>query len=231
MKITYWSDYACPWCYIGVARLKKAIKEIGREDLVTLNMRAYQLDPLAPKKAAGYALSETAEKYGITLDMAKLKAAPMIERAKDMGLEFNYEIAKNTNTFDAHRLTKFAQSKRDYKKTERLTENLYRAFFAGGLELADKNVLLDAAVAAGFDKNEVQSVLESDEFTKQVEDDIKQAALFNVRGVPFFIAGMYNIPGAIESEDWKKILVEVLEKTGELNKFQGMACGPDGCDG
>ena len=29
MKITYWSDYACPWCYIGVSRLKNAIKELG----------------------------------------------------------------------------------------------------------------------------------------------------------------------------------------------------------
>ena len=25
MKITYWSDYACPYCYIGEARLKKVL--------------------------------------------------------------------------------------------------------------------------------------------------------------------------------------------------------------
>ena len=28
MKIIYWSDYACPYCYIGEARLKKAIKDL-----------------------------------------------------------------------------------------------------------------------------------------------------------------------------------------------------------
>ena len=27
MKITYWSDYACPYCYIGEARMKKALEE------------------------------------------------------------------------------------------------------------------------------------------------------------------------------------------------------------
>jgi len=28
MKITYWSDYACPYCYIGEARLKRALSYI-----------------------------------------------------------------------------------------------------------------------------------------------------------------------------------------------------------
>lgn len=27
MKITYWSDFACPYCYIGNTRLKKAVKD------------------------------------------------------------------------------------------------------------------------------------------------------------------------------------------------------------
>nr|WP_295161898.1 DsbA family protein [uncultured Methanobrevibacter sp.] len=25
MKITYWSDFACPYCYIGNTRLKRAL--------------------------------------------------------------------------------------------------------------------------------------------------------------------------------------------------------------
>ena len=28
MKISYWSDFACPYCYIGNERLKKAIKDL-----------------------------------------------------------------------------------------------------------------------------------------------------------------------------------------------------------
>ena len=29
LNITYWSDYACPFCYIGEERLKKALEELG----------------------------------------------------------------------------------------------------------------------------------------------------------------------------------------------------------
>ncbi len=41
MKITYWSDYACPYCYIGEARLKKAIDDIPELKDVEIEMKAY----------------------------------------------------------------------------------------------------------------------------------------------------------------------------------------------
>ena len=49
MKIVYWSDYACPYCYIGETRLKKTIKELGLENEVEIETRAFELDPDAPK--------------------------------------------------------------------------------------------------------------------------------------------------------------------------------------
>ena len=49
MKITYWSDYACPYCYIGEARMKKALEEIAENENVNveIEMKAFQLDPSA----------------------------------------------------------------------------------------------------------------------------------------------------------------------------------------
>jgi hypothetical protein len=45
MKITYWSDYACPYCYIGEKRLETAISELGLENDIDIEMRAFELDP------------------------------------------------------------------------------------------------------------------------------------------------------------------------------------------
>lgn len=65
MKITYWSDYACPYCYIGEERLKKAIEESGICEDVELEMKAFQLDPSAGIHAAGDTQTRFAHKYGI----------------------------------------------------------------------------------------------------------------------------------------------------------------------
>ena len=45
MEISYWSDIACPFCYIGASRMKRAMAAVGLnpEDLT---MKAYQLSKL-----------------------------------------------------------------------------------------------------------------------------------------------------------------------------------------
>ena len=43
MKIDVWSDIACPYCCIGEARLKKALRELDCEALFDVVPRSYQL--------------------------------------------------------------------------------------------------------------------------------------------------------------------------------------------
>lgn len=45
MVIQFWSDYSCPFCYIGETRLFKSISRLGIEDKVTLKKLAYELHP------------------------------------------------------------------------------------------------------------------------------------------------------------------------------------------
>ena len=66
MKITYWSDYACPYCYIGNTRLKRAISDLGLEDEVEFESHSFELDQNAPKDVESTTVERFAEKYGLT---------------------------------------------------------------------------------------------------------------------------------------------------------------------
>ena len=137
MKITYWSDYACPYCYIGEARLKKAIAEVKGDKDIEIEMKAFQLDPTAGEHAAGDTQTRFAHKYGIST----LEAGETIEHISQMGiaegLDFKYATTRFTNTMDAHRLTKLAQSKNDPELADKVIEELFKAYFSDNLELAD----------------------------------------------------------------------------------------------
>lgn len=116
MKIIFWSDFACPYCYIGETRMKKAIaqlEEAGRiqPGEVQLQMKAFQLEPYAPEHAEGDTLTRFAAKYKLTDEEAAAKIDEITQMGRAEGLEFNYAAARSTNTMDAHRLTKLAQSK------------------------------------------------------------------------------------------------------------------------
>uniref|UniRef100_UPI003019E74E DsbA family protein n=1 Tax=Oceanobacillus massiliensis TaxID=1465765 RepID=UPI003019E74E len=47
MKIEVWSDFVCPFCYIGKRRLEKAMEQFSHRDQVTVQYKSYQLDPSA----------------------------------------------------------------------------------------------------------------------------------------------------------------------------------------
>ncbi|MBR5954661.1 MAG: DsbA family protein [Methanobrevibacter sp.] len=43
MKIIYWSDFNCPYSYMGYVQLKKAIRELKLD--IELEMKAFEIEP------------------------------------------------------------------------------------------------------------------------------------------------------------------------------------------
>ena len=229
MKITYWSDYACPYCYIGEARLKKAIADIPELKDVEIEMKPFQLDPSAGEHAAGDTQTRFAHKYGISMQ----EAGETIEHISQMGiaegLDFKYATTLFTNTMDAHRLTKLAQSKNDPQLVEQVIEALFKAYFTDNKELADKELLQKIGEDAGLDAEEVKEVLSSDKYKDEVLLDEREAARYGIHAVPFFVVGQYGISGAQSVDGMKATIMKVMEESAGAVTEQGMSCGPDGC--
>ena len=229
MKITYWSDYACPYCYIGEARLKKAIAEIPELEDIEIEMKAFQLDPAAGEHAAGDTQTRFAHKYGISMQ----EAGQTIEHISQMGiaegLDFKYATTLFTNTMDAHRLTKLAQSKNKPELADKVIEALFKAYFTDNKELADKELLQKIGEECGLNAEEVRDVLASDIYRDEVLLDEREAARYGIHAVPFFVIGKYGISGAQSIEGMKAAIMKVLEEESEPAQEQGMTCGLDGC--
>ncbi|WP_405306099.1 DsbA family protein [Methanobrevibacter sp.] len=109
MKITYWSDFACPYCYIGNSRLKRAINDLNLD--VEFDIRAFELDQNAPKDVKSTTVERFAIKYGLSIEDARKQVAQISGLGRDEGIDFKYESTLYTNTRDAHRLMKLAQDK------------------------------------------------------------------------------------------------------------------------
>ena len=129
VQIDYWSDYACPYCYIGEARLKKAAEETFPDGGWTLRMHSFELDPSAPRKTETDTATRFAHKYGLSLAGAKARIEDISSLGRAEGIDFRYATTRYTNTFDAHRLTHYAQSLGDDAKTHKLESLLYAAYF------------------------------------------------------------------------------------------------------
>ena len=197
MQIKYWSDIACPFCYIGSHNMQKAIKDLNLEDKVPLKFLAYQLDPTAPTVAP-----ESATKV-VTPRMKQIE-----EMAHQSGLEMNLADVKHVNSMDAHRLIKLAYTKSD-ELANKLINRLYQLYFVDGKSIADHEVLKKNATEIGLKEDEVEAVLNSDKFEDAVKKDEMEAVQLGVQGVPFFVINdKYAINGAQPYE----VIVNALKK-------------------
>ena len=52
LPIAIVSDIACPWCFIGKARLETALARLGMTDRVAITWLPYELNPDMPAEAA-----------------------------------------------------------------------------------------------------------------------------------------------------------------------------------
>ena len=48
MRVDVWADITCPWCYIGLARFRTALREFRHRDEIEVAYRSFELDPAQP---------------------------------------------------------------------------------------------------------------------------------------------------------------------------------------
>ncbi|SNC65888.1 Predicted dithiol-disulfide isomerase, DsbA family [Marinobacter sp. es.048] len=202
------SDIACPWCAIGFARLEKAMAQLEPEYEFSVQWHAFELNP--DHSGAGEPiLPALARKYGRSEDEMRAAQDQMMTIAKDLSLNFEKMQERFTcNTFDAHRLVKWAGEQG--KQTE-MKQALFEAYFGKAEDVSDQNVLLGCVESLGLDRARAEQILDSDEFADVVRQDEATYQQAGVSAVPAFIVnGKYLISGAQEPDT----LVQAFEEIG-----------------
>lgn len=206
MKIEVWSDFICPFCYIGKRRLESALNQFEYKDEVELIFRSFELDPNSKKKFDENIHEIIAKKYGISIEQAKASNNQIVAQAKAIGLNYNFDDLIPTNTFDAHRLSHYAKIE---GKANELAERILKAYFVDSLNISDHKTLAGLACEVGLDSDEALKVLVSDKYGAEVRKDEENASRLGITGVPYFVFNdKYAVSGAQPSE----VFLEVLEK-------------------
>ncbi|MFP7492893.1 DsbA family oxidoreductase [Terribacillus saccharophilus] len=227
MKIEVWSDFVCPFCYIGKRQLELALEKFEHRDSVDIEFKSFELDPNAGVYNGKSIHEALAEKYGMSIGQAKVNNMQIGQRAAEVGLTFNFEEMKPTNTLHAHRLAKFAATKGQEKV---ITEKLLYAYFTESKNLSEAETLLDIAEATGLDRKEAADVLNNESLhLNEVRADEQLAQRYGISGVPFFIFNdKYTISGAQPLETFIGALNQVWKEENEQPKFKNFGSGDAG---
>ncbi|MCC6717924.1 MAG: DsbA family oxidoreductase [Acetobacteraceae bacterium] len=202
-------DLVCPWCYLGVQRLLRALARrpgVGFE----LAWHPFLLNPDMPR--AGMARSDyVVRKFGGE-ERARRLYGSITEIGRTEGLEFRFDrIRRTPSSIDAHRLVRFAARQ---GRADALAMALFAAHFSEGRDIGDTLVLAGLAQAAGLDAADARSFLCSDAEFEAVQGENLRAHRLGINGVPCFVlGGRHAIAGAQEGEVIERLLDVALLDT------------------
>lgn len=212
MKIEIFSDFTCPFCYIGKRELEHAIETAGYAGQVAIEYKTYQIGPDTPKENSPSLYEGMAAKYDASIEGVKEMIKGIAMRANEVGLHYNFEDMKTAHTEKAHRLAKWTKQ---FGKEEAYTEALMSGYFTAGMELNDDAVLLKVVADLGLDVDVAKSVLTSNEFMEVLDLDRYDAQQIGVQSVPFFVfENRYGIKGAEPNEVFVRTLHQAAEVAG-----------------
>ncbi|QFG69632.1 DsbA family oxidoreductase [Ornithinimicrobium pratense] len=236
MRIDIWSDIACPWCYIGKRRLESAVEGFAHRDDVEVVWHSFELDPGAPVPPTEKTSVHLARKYGGGPGQIAEMTRRVAETAQAQGLDYRLDDTMHVATRDAHRLLHLALESGGAAQQGALKERLLEDYFVRALDVSDHAVLRAAATEVGLAEAEVDRVLTTQAYHREVSADIEQARAYGANGVPFFVVdGRYGISGAQPIEVFAGALQQAwAESHPQLTTIAGgadaEACGPDGCE-
>ncbi|MEU8295864.1 DsbA family oxidoreductase [Micromonospora sp. NPDC048909] len=203
MEIEIYADVVCPWCYVGKRRLDQAVESYDGQ--VTVRYRPFQLDP-SPVAEPVPVVDALAAKFGGP-DTARQMIDRVTQVAAGAGLKLDYDRAIAANTFDAHRLVRYATER---GRAGDMIDALYRAHFVDGVDVGSHEALATLAEQVGLDGADARRFLDSDEGTREVGADLAAARDLGVSSVPTFVlAGKYAIQGAQDTATLLAAFAEV----------------------
>lgn len=196
MRLDIFADVICPWCWIGKRRLERALKMRPQQGL-QIRWRAFQLNPGMP--VGGMDRKEyLSAKFGG--DGQATRIYDVVRAAGESeGLDFHFEkIDRTPNTLRAHRLVRLAQ---DRGKGGPMMEALFRAYFDRGVDIGERDVLIEIAAPLGLTAEEVRRQLDGAEGLESVQAEDALARRHGINGVPCYIFnGKFALAGAHEPE-------------------------------
>ncbi len=211
MQLEIWSDPICPWCFIGKARLDRAL-ESRPEHPFEIVWRPFQLNPDMPREGMArdeYMALKFGDAQGI-LDAYR----PVVEAAEATGLTLDLPaITRTPDTLDAHRLIHWAGLE---GRQNAMVAALFRAYFQEGRDIGDRATLIEIAERTGMDRGVTERLLASEADTTQIREAARAARARGIQGVPCFILdGRYAISGAQPVTLWQEVIDDLARGAPE----------------
>ncbi len=172
-NIKVFSDFACPFCYIGFSIADK----LRRENLdINIEWLPYELDP--DLSLEGSDLADHVPQDQIDMSYRR------IER---LGSEYELVYNNKTKKFNTTRLHKAALYAGTVGKYYEFAKEAFKAIFEDGKNVGDPLIINEIGLISGLNISEMNQCIDEGSFDAQMEEAKNLIPVYEIDSVPSFI--------------------------------------------
>ena len=199
LKITVFSDYICPFCYVGHHRLMRLRDKYD----LKINWCFIEIHPETSSEGEPVASLEYPSEQWNQL-MQNLEAV-----AKEEGIamaEHNF----TTNSKDALLLSEAAKEQ-GREKFYALHEKLFTAFFVDSRNIGDRDILRELATECGIGSDAIEQAWQDKKYQQRILSNYHAAREHEIQAVPSFIFGERKLTGLVTENVMRSAASELIK--------------------
>ncbi len=197
LKITMFSDFICPFCYIGFETLRGLRSEFD----FALDWRGYQIHPEWPAEGMPVEWMGGADARRGAWERIKTLADSIDLSMKPPRVLSNSRLALEAAEFAL-----------EAGKGAEFEARVFRAYFGEGANIGDSAVIGALAGEIGIDRAELDHALKSGKYSLRLQNNSLDAHRRGVTGVPTFLINGFPLAGAQSPDVMRQVMRRAAER-------------------
>ncbi|WP_458186140.1 DsbA family oxidoreductase [Haladaptatus sp. NG-WS-4] len=199
-QITVFSDYVCPFCYLGRRSLDQY--RATRDEPLEIDWRPFDLRSQKRNPDGSIDHDVPDGKDEDYYEQAKRNVRRLQER---YDVEMEQEIATDVDSLNAQVASSYVERERPDRWLD-FDEAIFEALWQDGRDIGDPDVIADLAADVGLDGDAIRAAVDDDELRERLFERFADARERGVTGVPTFAYDGHAARGAVPPEQLKRLV-------------------------
>jgi predicted DsbA family dithiol-disulfide isomerase len=201
--ITVYSDYVCPFCYLG----RRSLEEYQDTRETPLSVDWHPFDLRGHKRGPDGEIDHSVDdgKDEDYFEQARQNVQRLREKYDATEMRSFDEIPDPVDSFDAQVASLYVKSEHPDQWLA-FDEAIFDALWVDGRDIGETVVLRDCAERVGLDGSEIECAVTDERYRNRLRERFAEAQQHGVTGVPTFAYGSHAARGAVPPEHLQRLV-------------------------
>lgn len=202
-EITVYSDYVCPFCYLG----RRSLKEYQETRADDLDIDWHPFDLRSHKRGPDGEIDHSVDdgKDDAYFEQVRENVAKLKDRYDADEMRSLNDLPDEVDSFDAQVASFYVKTEYPEQWLD-FDEGIFEALWIDGRDIGDLDVLKDIADSVGLDADEIREVVRDEDRREQLRDLFAEAHGDGVTAVPTFAYEGTSARGAVPPEHLERLV-------------------------